>query len=119
MSDLISRKWLMESIEQGWIKFDTETDLNRTTHLIRDIAPSAEPKETAQRVLNGKGGEWTGADWQGTRLTRYKCPNCLKFVRNDETYCHKCGQHIIFPAISFTKYVPGEKQKIIVRWDDE
>lgn len=38
--DLISRKWLMECVEEGWIKFDTENDTNKHIHLIRDIAPS-------------------------------------------------------------------------------
>ena len=27
--------------------------------------------------------------WKGCRDTRYKCPYCNKYVRNDETYCHK------------------------------
>lgn len=57
--------------------------------------------------------------WKGNRNTRYKCPYCNKFVRNDETYCHKCGQALMFPRISFTPYVPGEKQDLIVTWPDE
>lgn len=74
--------------------------------------PSAQPeKETAKRVL------WTG--WKGCRDTRYKCPNCKKPVKNDDIYCHRCGQKLMFPHISFTDYVPGEKQETIVRWDDE
>lgn len=43
MDDLISRKWLMEVVEEGWIKFDTQEDYNRIIHLVRDIAPSAQP----------------------------------------------------------------------------
>ena len=43
MQDLISRKWLMECIDEGWIKFETEKDENLFIHLIRDIAPSAQP----------------------------------------------------------------------------
>ena len=39
--DLISRKWLMECVNEGWIKFDTEKDKNTYVHLVRDIAPSA------------------------------------------------------------------------------
>lgn len=39
--DTISRQWLMECVEEGWIKFDTQEDENRFVHLIRDIAPSA------------------------------------------------------------------------------
>ena len=41
-SDLISRKWLIECINEGWIKFDTERDKNIYIHLVRDIAPSAQ-----------------------------------------------------------------------------
>lgn len=58
-------------------------------------------------------------EWKGTRYTRYGCPYCHKYVRNDETYCHKCGQALMFPKISFTPYVPGEKQSVIVTWPDE
>lgn len=44
MSDLVSRKWLVKCVDEGWIKFDTEKDENRFIHLVRDIAPSAEPE---------------------------------------------------------------------------
>ncbi len=44
-NDLISRKWLMECVEEGWIKFDTETDKNKFIHLVRDTAPSAQPEQ--------------------------------------------------------------------------
>lgn len=43
-TDCISRKWLMECVEEGWIKFDTEKDENRFIHLVRDIAPSLQPE---------------------------------------------------------------------------
>ena len=43
MDDVISRQWLMECVNEGWIKFDTEKDENRFIHLVRDIAPSAQP----------------------------------------------------------------------------
>ena len=79
---------------------------------IIEALPSALPKkEIAKRVL------WTG--WKGYRNTRYKCPNCKKPVKNDDIYCHRCGQKLMFPHISFTDYIPGEKQELIVRWDDE
>ena len=79
---------------------------------IPSVTPSSQPpKETPKRVL------WSG--WKGYRDTRYKCPNCEKPVRNDDTYCHRCGQRLMFPHISFTDYVPGEKQDVIVRWEDE
>ena len=55
MSDLISRKWLMECVNEGWIKFDTEKDKNTYVHLVRDIAPSAQPETTRilAAALNG------------------------------------------------------------------
>lgn len=33
----------MECIDEGWIKFDSEKDTNLYIHLVRDIAPSAQP----------------------------------------------------------------------------
>ena len=42
MIDAISRKWLMECVEEGWIKFETEKDENLFIHLVRDIAPSVQ-----------------------------------------------------------------------------
>ena len=48
MDDLISRKWLVECVEEGWIKFDTEKDENEFIHLVRDIAPSAQPYSEAE-----------------------------------------------------------------------
>lgn len=44
MDDLIRRQWLMECVNEGWIKFDTEKDENIFIHLVRDIAPSAQPE---------------------------------------------------------------------------
>ena len=75
------------------------------------IAIIALNKQIPKRVL------WSG--WKGIRDTRYKCPNCTKPVKNDDVYCHRCGQKLMFPKISFTPYVPGEEQELIVRWDDE
>ena len=46
MDDCISRQWLMECVNEGWIKFDTEKDKNKYIHLVRDIAPSAQPFAT-------------------------------------------------------------------------
>lgn len=79
--------------------------------VVRELPSAQFEKEIAKRVL------WTG--WKGFRDTRYKCPNCKKPVKNDDVYCHKCGQKLMFPHISFTDYIPGEKQELIVRWDDE
>ena len=110
MDDLISRQAAVE-------KFAMTAPQMSTIHIyeavdILDSLPPAQPeKEIAKRVL------WTG--WKGYRDTRYKCPNCKKPVKNDDIYCHRCGQKLMFPHISFTDYVPGEKQETIVRWDDE
>jgi len=41
--------------------------------------------------------------WRGTRDTRYICPCCKKAVRNDESYCHKCGQALLFPKQVYDK----------------
>ena len=57
--------------------------------------------------------------WKGCRDTRYKCPYCNKYVRNDEKYCHKCGQALMFPIIGHTPYVPGKRQEVIISWPDE
>lgn len=104
MDDLISRQALCEYALNQKDKSVTPNDIMRF--------PSAQlEKETAKRVL------WTG--WKGFRDTRYKCPNCKKPVKNDDVYCHRCGQKLMFPHISFTDSIPGEKQELIVRWDDE
>ena len=108
--DLISRQAAIDDIKAIYEYHDTVTEDRIIDHLKR--LPSAQPeKEKAKRVL------WTG--WKGYRDTRYKCPNCKKPVKNDDIYCHRCGQRLMFPNISFTDYVPGEKQETIVRWDDE
>ena len=85
----------------------TEKDVTR----LLSLPPVQSEKETPKRVL------WSG--WKGMRDTRYKCPNCKKPVRNTDIYCHRCGQKLMFPNISFTPYVEGQKQELIVRWDDE
>ena len=85
--------------------------LNETLDQAADAIEELSAKATPKRV---------GFDgWKGYRNTRYKCPYCKKNVRNDETYCHKCGQALMFPRISHTPYVPGEKQDVIVIWPDE
>jgi DNA-directed RNA polymerase subunit RPC12/RpoP len=68
-------------------------------------------KEKPRRVL------WTG--WKGYRDTRYRCPLCNKPVKNDDVYCHRCGQKLMFPKVDWTPYVEGQKQELIVRWDDD
>jgi len=115
MSDLISRqeaiRWIKaECNPYGKPTLDYKTSCRIMEHL--DRMPSAEQeKEIPRRVL------WSG--WKGTRYTRYKCPNCNKPVKNDDVYCHRCGQKLMFPHISHTPYIEGQKQELIVRWDDE
>jgi len=74
-------------------------------------AEAVEILKVPKRVL------WTG--WKGYRNTRYRCPNCNKPVKNDDVYCHRCGQRLMFPKIDFTSYVEGQKQELIVAWGDE
>ena len=108
MNDLISRQAAIEAI------MGEPTDAHYPSWYAAQIEklPAAQSeKEIAKRVL------WTG--WKGCGYTRYKCPNCKKPVKNDDIYCHRCGQKLMFPHISFTDHVPGEKQETIVRWDDE
>ena len=104
--DTISRAAAIDAL----IKRDPNCGIDGA-EVIKGLPSAQPPKEIPKRVL------WTG--WKGCRDTRYKCPNCEKPVRNDDTYCHRCGQRLMFPHISFTDYVPGEKQDVIVRWDDE
>lgn len=117
MSDLIKRQDAINII----CKEGTRLERNGTVAMVEikqwcidliEQLPSAEPeKEIPRRVL------WSG--WKGTRDTRYKCPNCNKPVKNDDVYCHRCGQKLMFPNISHTPYIEGKKQELILRWDDE
>lgn len=109
MSDLIDRDAVMLRVRE----FIGNPTYNENM-LVNDLnaLPAAEPeKEIPRRVL------WSG--WKGTRYTRYNCPNCNKPVKNDDVYCHRCGQKLMFPQISHTPYIEGQKQELIVRWDDE
>ena len=115
MADLIDRQAAIDRFEP-WLKVKgyNEGELNMLKTVLYELKclPSAESeRDTPKRVL------WTG--WKGYRLTRYNCPNCKKPVRNDDVYCHRCGQRLMFPKISFTPYVEGQIQEEIVRWDDE
>ena len=58
MDDLISRQWLMECVDEGWIKFDTEKDENKFIHLVRDIAPSVQPEQAIKDCRNCKYGNY-------------------------------------------------------------
>ena len=112
MDDLISRQAAIDALEQAKEQyFDRRVIIGKMQDVVSNLPSAQSEKEIAKRVL------WTG--WKGYRDTRYKCPNCKKPVKNDDIYCHRCGQKLMFPRISFTDYVPGEKQETIVRWDDE
>ena len=80
---------------------------NEAADVIEKLSAKATPKRVG----------FTG--WKGCRDTRYKCPICTKYVRNDEKYCHKCGQALMFPIISHTPYEPGKRQEVIISWPDE
>ena len=84
MDDLISRQWLMECVKEGWIKFDTEKDENRFIHLVRDIAPSAQP-ETAKRIV--------GKSRDGMTLW-YQCDMCNEPVDAQDNFCRGCGRRL-------------------------
>ena len=87
MNDLISRQWLMECVNEGWIKFDTEKDENRFIHLVRDIAPSAEPE--------CRKGKWIDYSDEGY----VECPFCHSATNCDGNkdelhYCFSCGAEL-------------------------
>lgn len=91
--DTISRQWLMECVEEGWIKFDTQEDENRFVHLIRDIAPSAQqwipwnsgryPDESRWYIVtayDGNTSRVTFAKYQ-TRLKRWELTGARAYWR--------------------------------------
>lgn len=88
-----------------------------TCHRKKLLPAAADAIEELSAIATPKRVGFT--QWKGYRNTRYKCPYCNKNVRNDEAYCHKCGQALMFPRISFTPYVQGETQEVIIEWPDE
>lgn len=108
--DLIDRQAAIEKLTNNLTYMHT-FGADRSIDLIEELPSVEAERDTPKRVL------WTG--WKGYRDTRYKCPSCNKPVRNDDAYCHRCGQRLMFPKISFTPYVKGQTQQTIVRWDDE
>lgn len=85
-TDLISRQWLMECVNEGWIKFDTEKDENRFIHLVRDIAPSVQGRK---RVV-----------W---------CRDCKKYELSKDGMSGQCRrQSATFYAYDYCSY--GERK---------
>jgi len=87
MCDLISRQWLMECVNEGWVKFDTEKDENRFIHLVRDIAPSAQPER--------KMGKWMVSylehEAMGIRPKLLYCSECCQCMAYSTNFCPNCG----------------------------
>ena len=104
MDDSTSRQWLMDCVNEGWIKFDTEKDENRFIHLVRDIAPSADidlsgfsdrlwktayERGKAEAVLHGK---WVhGQGFAGNYFDCLVCDQCKKESMAKTNYCPNCG----------------------------
>lgn len=96
MNDLISRKWLMECVNEGWIKFDTEKDKNIYVHLVRDIAPSAQPEVLAcgegelsaqpERTCVNCGRTANNGGWYADGRTR--CPIEEHYALPKDGFCH-------------------------------
>ena len=68
MNDSISRQWLMECVNEGWIKFDTEKDKNRFIHLVRDIAPSAQTE-----IIRCKDCKYNDYNWRRMSVRWLSC----------------------------------------------
>ena len=89
-NDAVSRQWLMQCVNEGWINFDTEKDENRFIHLVRDVAPPVKPQQ--------KTGHWREVD-----VNQYACSNCshcFSIVPEDNSieeykYCPNCKTKMI------------------------
>ena len=95
MKDLISRQWLVECMDEGWIKFDTEKDENRFIHLVRDIAPSAQPERKKGKWIevndayNRISGRCSACGWEAHMyeddvVGMPFCPSCGADMREEE-----------------------------------
>ena len=97
MDDLISRKWLMECVNEGWIKFDTEKDKNTYIHLVRDIVPSAQPKRKTGKWVHGReiAREMVGDAVVAIFYESWQCSECKCIVEEEReplwNFCPNCG----------------------------
>ena len=97
MDDLISRQWLMERVNEGSIKFDTEKDENRFIHLVRDIAPSAQPGITLESAIDylhsiGWMQEHDRTLTESAQPEIIRCKDC-KFFVSDMEWCEADDEH--------------------------
>lgn len=106
---------LAKRLRDAAIRADSGNEIGESFY--RDIMQAADAIEELSAKATPKRVGFAG--WKGCRDTRYKCPLCTKYVRNDEKYCHKCGQALMFPIIGHTPYVPGKRQEVIISWPDE
>ena len=64
-----------------------------------DIAISALekqiPKKPIPHIVNAEKIK-TGNGYCGKGTTIYYCPNCKDFISRMYTYCHKCGQKLLW-----------------------
>lgn len=94
MSDLISRTWLLDVVE-NIIEWDTERDRNRIIHQVRELTPAAQPR---------KKGKWIEFDSDEDKYDLIKCSCCEHiftvdsfhwsdrgFVKDDFNFCPICG----------------------------
>lgn len=57
MSDLISRTWLLDVVE-NIIEWDTERDRNRIIHQVRELTPAVQPEQAIKDCRNCKHGRY-------------------------------------------------------------
>jgi rubrerythrin len=109
MDDVIKRQWIMECVNEGWIKFDTEKDENRFIHLVRDIAPSAQPEPKEGHWIKHKirdqqfiqnGYELVRCSECGMETTANELAGISLFGEEEPHYCPNCGARM-----------KGERQK--------
>ena len=113
MHDLISRKWLMECIDEGWIKFDSEKDTNLYIHLVRDIAPSVQPytDEEIQKMQDIEQAQLDKAYEMGNA-------DALRWIPCSERLPEESGTYTVTAYDGATNRVTYAKyQKRLKRWE--